>query len=239
MQELWKPINGYEDRYIISNTGKIVSLNYNKTGEMKELKLKLNRYGYYEVKLSKSGSTKDFMVAKLVAEHFIKTDKKNDEMQVMHIHDSKNNDVSNLRYAYRSEILHNMYKKGSRKVGKPTNNIITFRGKSYKSDTDIAKDYGICKQRFFKRFDRGWTLDEIVDIPISNKNKGGKPYFYNYYGRKMTVYQISKITGINAKLINKRLGRGWNIYEASEIKAGTNTAYKHKKKERSDKNGKI
>ena len=219
-KEIWKDIKGYEGKYQISNTGKVRSLNYNNTGKIKELKLKLNKYGYYEVKLSKNNKAKDYMVGKLVAEHFINTTKKNDEMEVMHIYDSKNNEVKNLKYAYRSEILHNMYKKGSRKIGKPSENIITFRGKSYKSYTAIGKDYGISKERFFKRFDRGWTLDEIVDIPISENNKGNKPYFYDYYGHKMTVYQISKITGISAKLINKRLGRGWNIYEASEVMKG-------------------
>lgn len=220
MKEIWTDIKGYENKYIISNTGRIVSLNYNNTGNPKELKQKLNKYGYYEVKLSKNNKTKDFMVGKLVAEHFINTQKKNKEMEVMHINDSKNNDVRNLRYAYRSEILHNMYKKGSRKKGKASKNIITFRGNSYKSYTDIARHYKLTRKQFFKRFDRGWTLDEIVDIPVSIKNRGGKPYFYDYYGRKMSVYQISRITGIDAKTINKRLGRGWNIYEASEVRKG-------------------
>ena len=220
MEEIWKDIKGYEGKYQVSNTGKVRSLNYNNTGKTKELKLKLNKYGYYEVKLSKNNKTKDFMVGKLVAEHFINTTKKNNKMEVMHIRNSKDNSVENLRYAYRSEILHNMYKKGSRKIGKPSKNIITYKGKSYKSYSDIGKDYGIDSRNFFKRIYRGWTLDEATAIKVDIKNKGGKPLFYNYYGHKMTVYQISRITGISAKLINKRLGRGWNIYEASEVKKG-------------------
>lgn len=218
--EIWKDIKGYEGKYQVSNTGKVRSLNYNNTGKVKELKLKLNRYGYYEVKLSKNNKAKDFMVGKLVAEHFLEYIIKNDEMEVMHIKDSKNNEVENLRYAYRSEILHNMYKKGSRKIGKPSDNIITYRGKSYKNYSSIGKDYGIDRRNFFKRMYRGWTLDEITKIPVKIENKGNKPYFYDYYGRRMTVYQISKLTGISAKLINKRLGRGWNIYEASEVMKG-------------------
>lgn len=220
MEEIWKDIKGYENKYQVSNTGKVRSLNYNNTGKTQELKLKLNRYGYYEVTLSKNNKTKHFMVGKLVAEHFLKTSKKNREMEIMHINDSKNNSIENLRYAYRSEILHNMYKKGSRKIGRPSNNIITYKGKSYKTYSAIGKDYGVDKRVFLKRIDRGWTLDEATKIKVSINNRGGKPYFYNYYGHLMSVYQISKITGINAKLINKRLWYGWNIYEAAEIKKG-------------------
>ena len=48
--EIWKDILGYEGKYQVSNTGKVRSMNYNNTGKIRELKLKLNKYGYYEVK---------------------------------------------------------------------------------------------------------------------------------------------------------------------------------------------
>lgn len=56
--EEWTDIKGYEGKYIISNTGKVVSLNYNNTGKPKESKLKINKYGYNEVKLSKNNKAK-------------------------------------------------------------------------------------------------------------------------------------------------------------------------------------
>ena len=71
MKEIWKNIIGYDGKYQVSNTGKIRSTNYNNTNQTKELKLKLNRYGYYEVKLSKNNKARDYMVGRLVAEHFI------------------------------------------------------------------------------------------------------------------------------------------------------------------------
>lgn len=216
--EIWIDIEGFEGKYQVSNTGKVRSMNYNNTGKIRELKQKLNKYGYYEVKLSKNNFTKNFLVSTLVGNHFLLNN--NHELKIMHIGDTKKNCVSNLKYAYQSEILHKMYKRGSRKIGKPSQNIITYKDKSYKKFSDIAKDYNIDTKNFSKRRNRGWTLDEITSIPVSKQNVGGKPYFYEYYGEKKTVYQISKITGVPSALINKRLSRGWNIYEAAEIIKG-------------------
>ena len=33
MREEWKDIKGYEGKYMVSNTGKVKSLNYNRTGK--------------------------------------------------------------------------------------------------------------------------------------------------------------------------------------------------------------
>lgn len=94
MIEEWVDIVGYEGKYQVSNTGKVRSLNYNNTGQIKELKQKLNRYGYYEVKLSKNNKTKDFMVGRLVAEHFI--DNRNFKDKVIHKKEVTNNSIENL-----------------------------------------------------------------------------------------------------------------------------------------------
>lgn len=69
---------------------------------------------------------------------------------------------------------------------------------------------------FYNRINRGWSLEEALEIPI-NINSGKRPYFYNYYGKDMTLEQISKITKIKKELIYKRIRNGWNIYEAAEI----------------------
>ena len=71
MEEKWVDIEGYEGKYQISNTGKVRSMNYNNTGQIRELKQKVNRYGYYEIKLSKNNKCKDFLVGTLVAKHFL------------------------------------------------------------------------------------------------------------------------------------------------------------------------
>lgn len=213
--EIWGDIKGFEGKYQVSTEGNVRSLNYNNTGKMKNLKKKINKYGFAEVKLSKNNKAKDYMVARLVAEKFIPNPSK--KPKVMHISIDKLDDsVENLKWAYDSEIKFNMYKKGSRKIGTPTDNKISYKGKAYKSYSSLARAYGIDGHNFLKRMARGWTLEEALEIPL-NEGGGGRPYFYNYYGKDMTLDQISKLTHIEKKVINKRLNRGWSLYEAAEI----------------------
>jgi hypothetical protein len=126
MQEIWKNIIGYEGKYQVSNTGKVRSMNYNNTHTIKELKQKLNRYGYYEVELSINNKKRTHMVGRLVAEHFIPNP--NYKNEVMHIGDPTDNSVNNLCWAYDSEVKHNTYNRRARKSGNPTFSTITYNG---------------------------------------------------------------------------------------------------------------
>lgn len=220
IEEDWEDIKGYEGKYQVSIYGNIRSINYNNTGKPKNLKQKINkRTGHSEVKLSKNNKTKDFMVARLVAEAFI-PNPKNCPI-VTHLNNNKqDNSIFNLKWVYVSESRYLMYKKGNRKIGKPSNNKISYKGVSFQSYSDMARYYSLSEKQLFKRLEHGWSLDEALNIPVSEKNKGGKPKFYNYYGRILSSKQICKLNNIDIKLFNKRIGRGWNVYEASEIEKG-------------------
>ena len=170
IKEIWKDIYGYEGKYQVSNTGKVRSLNYNNTNIVKELKQKINRYGYMEVKLSKNNKTKDFMVGRLVAIHFIPNLNYKDE--VMHISkDATDNSVENLKWAYYSETKHNMYNKGCRKTGKPTYTKITYKGKNYKNYISIARNEKMNIKTFFNRLYLNWNLYEALEVPIGRRKK--------------------------------------------------------------------
>jgi hypothetical protein len=213
--EEWKDIKGYEGKYQVSNQGNVRSLNFNNTGRPGDLKIKVNKYGFAEVKLSKYNKTKDCMVARLVAEAFIPNP--SNKPQVMHISkDGLDNRADNLKWAYNSEVKFNMYKKGSRKIGVPSGNKISYKGKRYKNYTELGKDYGLSQHQLFHRLSKGWSLEEALEIPM-NKMGGGRPLFYDYYGKAMTLEQISKITGIDKRTIQKRICNGWDIYSAAEI----------------------
>ena len=167
--EIWKDVIGYNGKYQISNTGKIRSTNYNNTGQIKELKLKLNKYGYYEVKLSKNNVTKDYMVGRLVAQHFIPN--QNFKPKVIHKNDVRDNSIQNLKWVYESEAMHNQYNNKHRK-GKSSNTIITYNNKKYKRYSDIAKDLGINKKTFSSGlYELNWSLYEALEIPIGRSRK--------------------------------------------------------------------
>ena len=108
------------------------------------------------------------MVGKLVAEAFLPNPTMKEE--VMHINSSTDNSVNNLMWAYRSEVNHNTYNKGSRK-GQPTYTRISYEGKNYTRYVDIAKAKGIKASVFNKRIARGWGLYEALEIPVA-KMKG-------------------------------------------------------------------
>lgn len=167
--EIWKDIIGYNGKYQVSNTGKVRSTNYNNTGKIQELKLKLNKYGYYEVKLSKNNVAKDYMVSRLVAEAFIPN--RNFKPKVIHRNNCKDNSIQNLKWAYESEVMHNQYNNGHRK-GKSSNTIITYNNKNYRRYSEIAKDLGINKRTFYKRiYELNWSLYEALEIPVGRSKK--------------------------------------------------------------------
>ncbi len=75
MLEIWRTAiykgEIYEGLYKVSNLGKILSLNYNKTGKAKLRKPSDNGDGYLKVGLSKNGETKTCLVHRLIAETFL------------------------------------------------------------------------------------------------------------------------------------------------------------------------
>ena len=104
MVRIWKPILGYEDEYIISDYGEIISISkYDSRGHLRKAKVKKftkNKYGYLVVGLHKNGKEKKFLVHRLVAENFIDNPQKYEE--VNHIDENKtNNSVANLEWCSR------------------------------------------------------------------------------------------------------------------------------------------
>ena len=167
-EEIWLPIKDYE-KYVISNKGKVISLNYNNTGNPKELKPKINKKGYLEVKLSKNNKTRNFLVSTLVGRAFLENKNFKDNV-IFKTKDKSNVSVDNLKWGYFSERQHNAYNKGSRKESKGTKTKITFNGKNYKSYEEIRRDYNMNKNTFEQRYYvRGWNLFETIEVPIGRK----------------------------------------------------------------------
>lgn len=97
MQEIWKDIKGYEGKYQVSNTGKVRSLNYKNTGEVRLLKQHLTRNGYLQIGLTKYGKSIYFSVHRLVSQTFIPNP--DNLPQVNHKDECKtNNVVENLEW---------------------------------------------------------------------------------------------------------------------------------------------
>lgn len=110
MEEIWKDLEGYENLYKISNTGKIWSCRQNK-----EMKLSIRSGGYSSVNLTKNGERKTFYVHRLVALTFI--DNPNNFEEVGHIVpvlESNDNSVSNLKWISKEKNLEQREEDGNR-----------------------------------------------------------------------------------------------------------------------------
>lgn len=96
-QEIWKPVDGFEDLYEVSNLGRVKSLNYHLTGKERIIKPFKNKKGYLRVNLFRNGKQKKFLVHRLVATAFIPNP--NNLPQVNHRDEVKtNNFVENLEF---------------------------------------------------------------------------------------------------------------------------------------------
>ena len=95
--EVWKDIVGFENRYMISNFGRVKSLKYRHHNKIEILKQENNR-GYKRICLfTKDGKKKHFSVHRLVAEAFIP--KPNNYKEINHKdEDTTNNNVNNLEW---------------------------------------------------------------------------------------------------------------------------------------------
>lgn len=107
--ERWVDIKGFEDLYMISNKGRVMS---KKTGLIH--KQRLNVDGYVKITLTRNSKAKDFRAHRLVAQHFIPNPQ--DKETVNHIDgDKTNNYDSNLEWATREENMQHAYGLGLKK----------------------------------------------------------------------------------------------------------------------------
>lgn len=96
--EVWRPVVGYEDTYVVSNYGRVMrivdGLGGAKAGRI--LKHDITQVGYARVTLAKQGTLARFSVHRLVATTFIGTPTAS---EINHIDGNKlNNHVGNLEY---------------------------------------------------------------------------------------------------------------------------------------------
>ena len=103
MQEVWKPIEGTNGMYEVSNTGKIRSVNYRGTGVPKTLSSQLDHKGYCRIHVKKKEfAYRTFKVHREVAHAFVPNPQK--KTQVNHINGIKtDNRAENLEWVTHQE----------------------------------------------------------------------------------------------------------------------------------------
>ncbi|WP_223611763.1 NUMOD4 motif-containing HNH endonuclease [Enterococcus faecium] len=124
-KEIWRPIEGYEGLYEISNLGKIKS-NFRQGSTTDFLKISNNGNGYMMVRLCKNGKAKKYYLHRLLAQTFI--DNPEDKPQVNHINENRSdNRLENLEWVTQKENNnhgnHNLNSAISKRSGKAKKNV--------------------------------------------------------------------------------------------------------------------
>lgn len=150
MEEVWRPINGYEGLYEISNKGRVKSFNYwnGARYEKKERIIngweqKPNKEGAYsrmKVHLTKNKRQRGFMIHRLVAESFIPNP--DNKPHINHIDGNPlNNNIENLEWCTQAENIIHAYKKGLRKSYRLYKREIISDYKNGMSQREIAEKF--------------------------------------------------------------------------------------------------
>ena len=157
MTEKWKPIQGTDDIYWVSNRGRIKSIdrmvhhNTSTSGlqfrQGQIIKTTIGSIGYPVFNML----GKQYYVHRIVATHFIENPDK--KQYVNHKDGDKSNNITyNLEWVTSSENLKHSYRMGlhSSKITEKQRREIINRRASGETYQTIADDYGVSKQRIFQ-----------------------------------------------------------------------------------------
>lgn len=149
--EIWKPINGYDGFYEISNKGRVRSYKgNNRFSDRKEnpciLKPRIvNNIGHRQVSLCHNGEVNQIYIHKLVALHFI-GEPPSDKHIVCHKEDDPSkNGVDDIYWGLPKDNYHDSVRNGSRKKTKLNESTVKLihRLSKNKTQLEIAKQIGV------------------------------------------------------------------------------------------------
>ena len=125
MEEVWKPVKGYEGLYEVSNLGRVKSLNYMHTGKEGILKANKDNDGYLHVNLYKNNKMKSCTIHRLVAIAFVENPEGYNE--VNHIDKNRENSkASDLEWCSRQYNVDYSQSKAVIGINKVSGLIVEF-----------------------------------------------------------------------------------------------------------------
>jgi len=134
-------------KYDITQDGKVLSLDYNHTGKTKEVKQRLNKYGYMQLGITnKDGVRKFIQVHRLVGMAFISNPEKKE--QINHKDGNKtNNHYLNLEWVTASENQKHAFRTGLSK-GHKSNINGNYQGEKCTHSKLTKKDVLSIRKRY-------------------------------------------------------------------------------------------
>lgn len=97
MEEVWRPVKGFENKLEVSNLGNVANINYRSRGERRIVPQSLEVKGYHKISVCINGRPRTFKVHRLVAQVFIPNP--HGYKEINHKDENKaNNAVDNLEW---------------------------------------------------------------------------------------------------------------------------------------------
>lgn len=174
--EIWKPIPNFEDRYMVSNKGRVKSIitNHGKPTEaLKKPYIRSATCPYLYVQLNANNKSATFAVHRLVALVFV--DKPEDKPLVNHIDGDKlNNDACNLEWCTQSENHKHAYATGLKvsakaQLGKKNGKTSKYHNVTYDPSRDkwkgTMKHNGkmLPQKRFDTEIEAAMYVNHLID----------------------------------------------------------------------------
>lgn len=175
MEEIWKDIDGFEGKYLVSTEGKVVSLNYLNTGKPRILKPKVNKQGYLEVTLNKNDKHYYRLVHRLVFEAFMGAKLgKNDVLNPID-GDKQNVSLHNwqlITRGKRQEMTYDLGKRNIDALGREYMVKYDFYGEML-TVKEMSRITGTKRDTISSRMTAlGWSPAEAAEVPVGVYNKG-------------------------------------------------------------------
>lgn len=182
MEEVWKPVVGFEGLYEVSSKGRVCSIQFHGKPRTKLLSQSNRKYGYRQVKLRdwKKGITVTAQVHRLVAEAFIPNPE--NKPQVDHIDTVPwNNNLENLRWTTPlenqrnpitlSKLSSNMIEMNRKSIGPRASasrkrKAVIYNGMRYVSIMEAAEKTGNVPssvKRWCDNNEKDWKYGESIE----------------------------------------------------------------------------
>ena len=110
-------------------------------------------------------------------------------------------------------------------LGRTRHRTYKYKEKEYTLQ-ELSKECKIDASVFYDRIKHGWSVEDAVERPVQNVPRRGsgakkymrKPKKYKYMGQKLTIPELSKISGISVPTLRYRIGKkGMTAEEAIRV----------------------
>lgn len=206
----WKPVVGYEHRYLVSDCGKVWDKKYDR--EVSQVLSGPNKKRYKYVNLTGTDKRKLVVVHRLVALAFVPKTEEGKNF-VDHIdRDSENNHYTNLRWVCPKGNMRNTDKNRKTSSGELVVEV-------------VEQKYGAVKPHlasiYSKMHHHSLSFEDAM-FEYDYKRETGQEYSewtsyieqkYEAFGNKISMQEIVEQYGHDKEVVKRRLQQGWSLEE--------------------------